>query len=151
MRIVVAGLGIALTVGLAGASDRTDVIAAVNRFNDSMNKGDAKAALTTCATPAAIIDEFPPYGWQGATACADWATDFDTYNKKSGITDAVATLGEPRHVDITGDRAYVVMPASYAYKQKGKKVTGSGSTLTAALRKVHRWGWVITGWAWSKR
>jgi len=150
MRMVVAALGIALAVGLAGASDQTDVTATVNRFIDSMNKGDVKAAVTTCATPSAIIDEFPPYGWQGATACADWATDFDTFNKKNGITDAVATLGKPRHLDITGDRAYAVIPATYTYKQKGKKVVESGSTLTAALRKIERWGWVFTGWAWSK-
>jgi hypothetical protein len=75
----------------------------------------------------------PPYAWQGATACADWANDFDAFNKKDGITDPIATLGKPRHVDITGDRAYVVVPATYTYKQNGKKVTESGSTLTVAL------------------
>ena len=149
MRMIVAGLGIALTVGLAGASDRADVMATVNRFNDSLNKGDVKTAVATCASPSAIIDEFPPYGWQSATACADWANDFDAFNKKNGITDPVATFGKPRHVDITGDRAYVVIPASYAYKLKGKKVTESGSTMTVALHKTAG-GWIITGWAWSK-
>ena len=149
MRMVIAALAIALTAGLAGASDRTDDMATVNRFNDSLNKGDVKTAVATCASPSAIIDEFPPYGWQSATACADWANDFDGFNKTNGITDPFVTLGKPRHVDITGDRAYVVIPASYTYKLKRKKVTESGSTMTVALHKSTG-GWVITGWAWSK-
>ena len=133
----------------AAASDKRDIMATVNQFNDSLNKGDTKTALAACATPASIIDEFPPHEWQGATACADWANDFDTYNKKYGITAPIATLGKPRHVDITGDRAYVVVPATYTYKENRKRVTESGSILTVALHKSAT-GWVITGWAWSK-
>jgi hypothetical protein len=149
MRMVVAVLGITLAAGFAGASDRTDVMATVNRFIDGLNKGDVKTAVATCTTPSGIIDEFPPYGWEGATACADWATDFDTFNKKSGITDSRVTLSKPRHVDITGDRAYAVIPATYAYKEKGKKVTEAGSLFTAALQKSNG-AWVIKSWAWSK-
>ncbi|HSP96450.1 MAG TPA: hypothetical protein VL049_04295 [Candidatus Dormibacteraeota bacterium] len=149
MRTIIVAFAVALAVAPAVASDKSDVMDTVNRFNDGMNKGDTKTALAACASPSSIVDEFPPYGWQGATACADWATDFDAFNKKNGITDSVATLGKPRHVDITGDRAYVVIPATYRYRQHGKKVTESGSTLTAALQKSAA-GWVITGWAWSK-
>ena len=149
MRALVAAFLVAVVVTPAAASDQTDAMAVVNRFIDAMNKGDTKTGIATCATPSSIIDEFPPYGWQGATACADWATDFDAYNKKNGITDPVATIGKPRHVDVTGDRAYAVVPASYSYKEKGKKLTESGSLFTAALQKSSA-GWVITGWAWSK-
>lgn len=146
---VLALLAVALTVAPAAASEKADVMATVHQFVDGINKGDLKTAFATCAAPSSIIDEFPPHAWQGATACADWANDFDAYNKKNGITDAIATVGKPRHVDVTGDRAYVVVPATYAYKQKGKPVTESGSTLTVALQKVAA-GWRMTGWAWSK-
>lgn len=152
MRTIIVAFAIALAVGPAAASDKSEnaaVMAAVNQFNDGMNKGDTKTALATCASPAFIIDEFPPHSWSGATACADWANDFDAFNKKSGVTDVKATLGKPRHVDITGDRAYVVVPATYTYKEKGKRVTESGSTLTAAMQKGAD-GWRITAWTWSK-
>jgi hypothetical protein len=122
----------------AAASDKTDVMVPVHQFVDGFNKGDAQTALAACASPASIIDEFPPHEWHGATACADWANDFAADNKKNGITDAIVTLGKPRHVDLTGDRAYVVVPATYTYKQHGKRRTESGSILT-------------TGWAWTKR
>ena len=149
MRAIVVAFAVALLVTPAVASDKTDVMAIVNRFNDSMNKGDVKTALTTCADPTSIIDEFPPYGWHGAKACEEWANDFDAFNKKNEITDPLATLGKPRHVDITGDRAYAVIPATYTYKEKGKKVAESGSVLTVALHKASG-GWIITAWTWSK-
>jgi|SRR5579862_4917201 len=132
----------------AGASEKTEVMAVVNQFTNSLNKGDLKTALAACAAQSTIIDEFPPYHWQG-NACTDWANDFGAFNTKSGITEAIATLGKPRHVDITGDRAYVVAPATYTYKEHGKRVTESNSTLTVALQKGGD-GWRINGWAWSK-
>jgi hypothetical protein len=58
--------------------------------------------------------------WHGAGACSKWANDADADNKKNGITDESVTLSKPRHIDITADRAYVVVPATYSYKEKGR-------------------------------
>lgn len=135
--------------GSASATEQTSVMASVHQFIDGLNKGDAKSAVAACASPASIIDEFPPHEWQGATACADWANAFAAFSKKNGLTDEIVTLGKPRHVDVTDNRAYVVVPANFAFKQNGKPVMESGSTLTVALKKVAA-GWRITGWAWSK-
>lgn len=148
MRSLLIASFIALAVSPAFASDKTDVVAVVHQFGDSLNKGDVKTALAACAAQSSIVDEFPPYHWQG-NACADWANDFEAFNKQNGITEPIATLGKPRHVDITGDRAYVVVPATFTFKQHGKRVTESGSMLTVALQKVDA-AWRMTGWAWSK-
>lgn len=142
-------LTVSVVVSQVRASDQADVVATVHQFNDSLNKGDAKTALAACAAPSSIIDEFPPHEWQGPTACADWANDFEAYNKKTGVTDPNVKLGKPKHVDITGDRAYVVVPATYTYKENGKRHTESHSILTVALQKGAD-GWRITGWAWTK-
>jgi len=149
MRPILAAFAVALVVTPVAASDQTDVMAIVHRFIDALDRGDVKTACSTCATPSSIVDEFPPYGWQGASACTDWATDFDSFNKKNGITDPAVTLGKPRHVDVSADRAYAVVPATFSYNEKGKKMAESGSVFTAALQKASA-GWVITGWAWSK-
>lgn len=138
-----------LTAGSTVASEKTDVMAAVNQFIDGFNKGDVKTALAACAAQSFIIDEFPPYAWQGPTACADWANDFDANSKKDKITDPVVKLGKARHIDVTGERAYVVVPANYNFKQDGKPMAETGSTLTVALQKIAA-GWRITAWTWSK-
>jgi ketosteroid isomerase-like protein len=125
--------------------DKTAVIAVVHQFTDAFNKGDTKTAAAACADQTSIIDEFP----HGAGGCAKWMTDYDADAKKNGITDGHVTLGTPKHVNVAADRAYVVVPADYAYKEKGKPVKETGSILTVALQKVAA-GWRITGWSWTK-
>jgi hypothetical protein len=130
-------------------SAQTAVLAPINQFVDGFNKGDTKMAVTACADETSILDEFPPHEWHGAGACAKWLSDFDVDAKKNGITDGVVTLGDAWHVDINSDYAYVVVPANYRFKQKGKTVSEVGSIITLSLQKGPM-GWRITGWAWAK-
>ncbi len=150
-------LAIALLVSIAGmrpafaadaASTEADLIAPVKKWIEAFNKGDTAAAKAGCADSTSIIDEFPPHEWHGAGACAKWMDDFDANAKENGITDAIVSLGKPLHATATGDRGYLVVPASYTYKEKGKPTEQTGATLTIAMQKGAA-GWTITGWAWS--
>ena len=149
-KILVALAVAVVAAGPAAATEKTDVMKPLHQFVDGFNKGDVKTAVAACADQTSIIDEVPPHEWHGAGACSTWANDFEADGKKNGITDGVVTLGSPRHVDIMGDRAYVVVPANYTFKQKGKPGKEIGSTLTVALQKGPT-GWRITGWAWAKK
>src|ERR1017187_4496668 len=119
-----------LAAGPTAASEKTDVMVPVHQFVDGFNKGDTKTALAACADQTSIIDDFPPHEWHGAGACSKWMNDFDADAKKNGITDGIVTLSNPRHIDITADRAYVVLPADYVFKKKGKEVKEIGALLT---------------------
>jgi hypothetical protein len=131
------------------APNQPDVLKFITQFVDGFNKGDSKALIASCAAQSSIIDEFPPYEWHGAGACAKWLADYDTDAKKNGITDGIVTLGKPTHTDISGDRAYVVIPSDYSFKVKGKPEKEVGSMFTFALQKSAA-GWHLTGWSWSK-
>ena len=133
----------------AFASDVTEVMKPVHQFIDGFNKGDAKTALAACADDAYIIDEFAPYEWHGAGACSTWAGDYEADAKKNGITDGVVTVGKPRHVDVSGDHAYVVVPTTYAFKKNGKPMKENNATMTLTLQNSAA-GWHITSWTWSK-
>jgi hypothetical protein len=138
-----------LATGPVAASDQTDVMVPIHQFVDGFNKGDTKAALAACADVTAIIDDFPPHEWHGAGACAKWANDYETNAKQEGIADGVVTLGKPRHIDVTADHAYVVIPTDYTFKQKGKPMKQTRSAFTFALQKGAA-GWRITGWSWAR-
>ena len=148
-RIFIALAFAALAHGTTVGQDKAAVMAPVHQFVDAFNKGDTKTAAAACADQTSIIDEFPPHEWHGAGGCAKWISDFDADAKKNGVTDGVVTLGFPRHVDVTADRAYVVVPADYTYKQKGRVFRETGSMFTVALQKGAA-GWRIIGWAWTK-
>ena len=53
------------------------------------------------------------------------------------------------HNNVTGDSAYVVVPATMSFKVGGKQVTQSGAVFTVALRKLAE-RWRIAAWAWAK-
>jgi ketosteroid isomerase-like protein len=152
-RIIATLIAVAVITGSACASDKIsnsdkiDIMRPVMEFVDSFNRGDVK---TACASQSTIIDEFPPYLWQGTTACADWSNDFDAFRGKNNIVDQKITLGLGQHVDVMGDRAYLVVAAHLTFKQNGKRVSENDPILTVSLQKIAD-KWRIVGWAWSKR
>jgi ketosteroid isomerase-like protein len=144
-RVIIALAAGVLTAGPALASDKADIMAVVNQWNDA----DAAKAAAACADDAAVIDDIPPYEWHGPSACSNWQKDYDAYLQKSGMTDATGTVGMPRQLLITGDRAYAVVPTTFAFTKDGKPVKTS-ATATFALHKTAA-GWRITGWAWTNK
>ena len=146
MERVVIILAASLLMGSpAWASDNSDIRAVLSQWNDA----DEAKAVAACADDAAVIDDIPPFEWHGPGACLRWQKDYDAYVEKAGMTDSVGTIGDPRQLIISGDRAYAVVPATFAFTQKGKRVKVI-ATATFALLKTPA-GWRITAWAWAAR
>lgn len=131
----------------AVASDKADVMAVINKLNDSMNQGDLTGPASLYAPNATIIDEFSPHLWAGAHAHADWIADWSALAKANAITNVKLTLSKPLHLDVTGDRAYVVVPTLITDKTKGKPHRERG-LWTFAMQKGGS-GWMIASWAWA--
>ncbi|OBK74822.1 nuclear transport factor 2 family protein [Mycobacterium sp. 1274761.0] len=126
-----------------------DPMVAVRAYVDAFNNGDAKAMATACADPMQILDGMSPHVWQGPTAAEDWYADALAEGEHLGVTDYHIGLGEPKHVDVNGDYAYVFVPATFDYNRQGKAVNQTNAGFTVALRKVDG-NWRLTAWAWSK-
>jgi hypothetical protein len=142
-------LGLAAGASASAATPDAQLMAPIQKFIDSFNKGDAAAAASTHAATAdlAIIDEVPPYRWQGPQAFQAWGADLENDAKKRGITDQVVTISPPTRVEAEGDQAYVVVPAVYAFKERGVAMSESAQ-MTFVLAKGAG-GWLIHGWAWT--
>lgn len=150
-KIIIALVLAILAAGTTTAlGQKKDVMVPIRQFVDGFNKGDTKSAVAACSAQTSIIDEFPPHEWHGEGACMNWANDYEADAKKNRITDGVVTLGTPKYVDISGDRAYVVIPSNYTFKKKGKRFAEMGSMFTFALQRESA-GWRIVGWSWAKR
>lgn len=131
------------------ASDSSDALATVTKAIAAFNHGDLKGFAALCTSPATVIDDFPPHSWSGTNACNDWAAALLAANKASDISNATVVLGTPWHDSISGDRAYVVVPASLRYNMKGKPVKESGSVFTVVLAKTAK-GWLMSAWSWAQ-
>ena len=139
---------IVLSVNAGAASPNDEAAAQIKQFIDSFNKGDVKAAEGTHTEKGVvIIDEFAPYLWQGHDSFKNWLGDLGKYDTARGVTDGKITLSAATRVEVEGDRAYVVVPAAYTFKQKGAAMK-EAAQVTFALRKAPA-GWKINGWAYT--
>lgn len=127
----------------------TDPMRTVRQYIDAFNNGDATAMATAFAATGSILDGMAPHVWRGPTATEDWYRDVLAEGEHLGASGYVVTLGEPKHFDVTGDSAYVVLPASMTFKLRGTQVRQTGALFTVALRNLPE-GWRIASWAWAK-
>lgn len=151
MKKLILGVAVcALTAVTAAAqAPAGDVAAPIRTFIDAFNKGDmAGAAATHAIGPdLVIIDEVPPFTWHGADGFKAWAAALDTESKKAGMTDQKVTISAPTRTELSGDTAYVVVPAVYTFTLKGAAMRESAQ-ITCVLKKGAS-GWLIAGWTWT--
>ncbi len=126
-----------------------ELMAPIQKFLESFNKGDtASAAATHAAGPdLVIIDEVPPFFWRGAKAFQAWSADLESDAKKNGMTEPMVALGAPTRTEKTSDQAYVVVPAVFTFKQRGTPMR-EAAQMTFILKKGAS-GWLIHGWTWT--
>jgi hypothetical protein len=129
--------------------DTIDPMATVRHYIDCFNRGDVAAMAATCDVPMSILDGMPPHVWHGPTASQDWHQDVLITGEREGASDYFVDLGKPWHVNVTDDRAYVMVPATMSFTVRGQRMKQSGSLFTVALRKLVA-GWRLTAWAWAK-
>jgi ketosteroid isomerase-like protein len=126
-----------------------DPVAVIRSYIDAFNRADAIAMAAAFAPDSVILDGMAPHLWVGPTAGQDWYMDVLAEGKQHGASDYRVTLEVPRHANVTGDAAYVVVPATMTFNVQGKQVTQTGAIFTVALRRLPE-GWRIAAWAWAK-
>jgi hypothetical protein len=122
---------------------------AVAQYIDGFNNGNAEVMAATFDVPGSILDGMPPHLWQGPTATQDWYRDVLAEGERHGASGYFVTLDKPLHETITGDAAYVAVPATMTFNVGGKRVEQTGAIFTVALHERAD-GWRIAAWAWTK-
>jgi len=148
MKILLLGMSVAIGMAAATAAmAETPLMAPIHQFIDNFDKGDVKAAAKAFAPGGvAIIDEVPPHSWVGAHALQQWSKDLAAVSQKAGFTDEAVTLGEATREDVNGDRGYVVVPATFTYKEHGTAMREPAQMVYALTNAAGHW--LITGWTW---
>jgi len=136
-----------LVTGGVAAADPADPATAVRQFIDAFNKGDIKAAAATHVAQPVIVDEVPPYLWQGRHSFEAWLRDLTKHDTAAGVTDGNMKMGDVIRQEVTGDHAYVVVATDYSFEMKGAPMH-EPSQMTFALKK-EKGGWRIAGWTFA--
>ncbi len=152
MRLILAAfaaLVLYVTPAPARASEASDIIGGIQRMVDAYNKHDDAALASAFTAAPVIMDDFPPFTWQGSGSVAGWKKDLDADNKTNAVTGATMSVSRPSYASIDGDRGYAVANSVYAFTEQGKPQRETG-ILTLSLEKVDQ-VWRISGMAWARR
>lgn len=133
----------------AGASEQDDVLSALQAVAGAWNQGHMPAA-SNFEPSLTVVDNTPPYLFQGPDAVADWIKAYRDRQPK-GTEDSKTSLHflNPETVEITGARAYVAIPADWQVELHGKTDVSHG-IITAVLRRAGK-HWRIATWVWTPR
>ena len=134
------------TAGFA-ANSSSAVMAPIHQFIDNFNKGDGKAASAAYVSDPVIVDEVSPYVWRGPGAFAAWGAAIQNDAKSHGQSENGVTLGAPQRSDVSGGHAYVVLPATYHWRERGKLMAEPAHMTFALVNGAG--GWKIASWSWA--
>ena len=130
-------------------SPADDPLGTVQAYLDAFNRADADGMAACFAVPGTILDGMAPHVWSGPSAPRDWWSDVLAEGEHAGAAGYHVGVGVPLHDDVTGDAAYLVLPATMTFDLNGQRITQEGALFTVALRREGG-AWRIAAWAWAK-
>src|SRR3569623_1200062 len=126
-----------------------DPAAVARDYVDAFNRSDADGMAACFAEQGTILDGMAPHLWHGPNAARDWYRDVLEEGEHVGAGGYHVTLGEPRHNQVTGDSAYVVLPAEMRFEVGGRPIRQTAANHIFAMRRENG-AWRISAWAWAK-
>jgi ketosteroid isomerase-like protein len=136
-----------LAAGSASAGPGGDATSAITTVLDKFNGGDIQAFFTAHRDGAVIIDEFAPYVWGGSGSAQRWGEDYGKDAAARGISGGRVDYGKPIQASSDGANAYIVLPTTYRFTQKGTKMAGAGSMTFVMGRAGGEWK--ISSWTYA--
>ena len=131
----------------AHAGPAEDATAAVTGVLDRFNGGDIDAFFAAHQADAIIVDEFAPYVWTGTGTAQRWAGDYMADAGARGISGGRVDYEAPIQASSDGTTAYIVLPTTYRFMQRGARMAGRGS-MTFVMRRDGA-SWKIASWTYS--
>src|SRR5579863_7862692 len=109
--ILVLGVQLAgLCVVRAGEDEDAEIKKTALQFIETFNKNDMKSMEAMCIEDAVIVDDTPPYIWQGAGACTRFADAWQAARVSMGLIRAHWETLDGWTIEVDGPRAYVAIP-----------------------------------------
>ena len=85
-------------------SAAAEVVAAIEDLVGAVNRGEQNRALALLTKDVSIIEDLPPFRWQGPTAGAEWLLAMHENAQANAITGIFMQLGRATRVEVDGAR-----------------------------------------------
>jgi hypothetical protein len=125
------------TVGLVAAAGR------IARFMETLDDADLAGAFA--ASGVAIVENFPPFLFDGPGAVERWAAAFRIHVRH--VVELSHSFAAPFEAVISGERAYLSVPTTWSGVERGRAFIEQGGWAFALVREAGEWR--VSGYGWS--
>lgn len=146
-RMILTGALLLAFVPGAQAGDEAGVKTAIDQFSAAFHSGDSDAAKKFLTAHTVILDDVAPYYWAGTNAFESWQADLTKASTARGMSEEDAELGAPTRVEVSGDHAYAVLPATQTFTMKGRHMREKAQLTFILVQDAG--SWKITSWTWT--
>ena len=115
----------------------------------AVNLGDFTSATACFAEDPVIVEDIPPFRWQGRDAVAGWLTAMGENAARLGVAGIAMELGEVVQLRCVDERAYCVRAGELRLSAQERTLAAPG-LLSFTLRRVAS-AWLIETLVWSGR
>jgi hypothetical protein len=132
-------------------SDQAEIVEALNRFAEHVNRGEIPAALACFTDEPSIVEDIAPYHWRGPHAAGDWLGAMAENAQRHGMSGIHMRFGAPTMVETAADRGYAVLPGdlTYSFPKAADRVV-HGHVTFAVQRAGPTWKVETLTWAWVR-
>jgi ketosteroid isomerase-like protein len=116
---------------------------------NSVIESNLKTFLATSAPDINIVDEFPPFVWNGKDAAARYFKDFQDLLTKFKVSDYKLDLKDPTFIEQDKNVAYAVFPVSVSYKVGNVRVHTDTGYQAVVFKKATSGKWLIESSTWA--
>jgi ketosteroid isomerase-like protein len=148
MIVKIGALACALLASTAAyaAPDTATVKQTVRALLKASSDGDYAAVAALETAQGSIIDAFAPYRWD---SFKDWGAAYGTFAAQNGDAHWKMTPRKFSHVNVEGERAYVVAIVAGSYTERGRPRKENGTaTFTLEKQEGH---WRVASYAWMSK
>jgi hypothetical protein len=116
---------------------------------NSVIESNLKTFLATSAPDINIVDEFPPFLWNGKDAAARYFKDFQDLLTKFKVSDYKLDLKDPTFIEQDKNVAYAVFPVSVSYKVGNVRAHTDTGYQAVVFKKATSGKWLIESSTWA--
>jgi hypothetical protein len=129
------------------AGEEARVVSVMRAVASEWNEGHTPSSAHFDSS-LTVVDDTPPYIFQGPNAIADWITAYrESQPKQSKDPKTSLRLLEPKTFEINNAHAYLALPAEWSLRLNGQTTISHG-VITATLDRQNE-DWRIHTWIWT--
>ncbi len=135
--------------GVAGERPDAEIMAPIERIARFMESLDSQFLNEAFADgEVVLIENFPPYVFEGGDAVARWAKGFAEHAKN--ITELRHSFGNPHDFQLDGELAFLSLPTTWRGTIGASSFIETGGWAFVLVKhaggwRVRNYGWAVTG------